>query len=54
MSEHAFFRVAVAGAAGAVGKQIWRLPAERSFPLSGLKLLSSSRSVGTIIKFKGE
>jgi aspartate-semialdehyde dehydrogenase len=45
--------VAVVGATGAVGQQILKLLAERDFPIGDLKLLSSSRSAGTEIKFKG-
>jgi aspartate-semialdehyde dehydrogenase len=46
------FNVAVVGATGAVGEQITKLLDERNFPVNELKLLSSKRSAGTIIKFK--
>lgn len=46
------YNVAVVGATGAVGEQIIRLLEERNFPINELKLLASSRSKGTPIKFK--
>lgn len=46
--------VAVVGATGAVGEQILGLLDKREFPISHLKLLSSARSAGTIINFKGQ
>ncbi|MBW5444517.1 aspartate-semialdehyde dehydrogenase [Cohnella sp. CFH 77786] len=54
MSDQRLFNVAVVGATGAVGEQILRLLAERDFPLKSLKLLSSARSAGTKIPFKGQ
>ncbi|AOZ94275.1 aspartate-semialdehyde dehydrogenase [Paenibacillus crassostreae] len=48
------FNVAVVGATGAVGEQIIGLLEKRDFPISKLKLLSSARSAGTVIKFKGQ
>lgn len=54
MSSRTLFNVAVVGATGAVGEQIIRLLEERSFPLASLKLLSSARSAGTKLKFKGQ
>lgn len=48
------FNVAVVGATGAVGEQITRLLEERNFPINELKLLSSARSAGTVITFKGQ
>jgi aspartate-semialdehyde dehydrogenase len=53
MSTQTLFNVAVVGATGAVGEQILRLLAERSFPIGSLKLLSSARSAGTQISFGG-
>lgn len=47
------FNVAVVGATGAVGEQIIGLLDKRDFPIAKLKLLSSARSAGTVIKFKG-
>ncbi|WP_276352445.1 aspartate-semialdehyde dehydrogenase [Cohnella caldifontis] len=54
MSEQTLFNVAVVGATGAVGEQIIRLLSERDFPIKSLKLLSSARSAGTKIPFKGQ
>ncbi|MGG1313411.1 MULTISPECIES: aspartate-semialdehyde dehydrogenase [Cohnella] len=54
MSNPTSFNVAVVGATGAVGEQIIRLLAERNFPIKSLKLLSSARSAGTQIEFKGK
>jgi aspartate-semialdehyde dehydrogenase len=54
MSDQRLFNVAVVGATGAVGEQILRLLAERDFPIQNLKLLSSARSAGTKISFKGQ
>ncbi|MDB4867802.1 MAG: aspartate-semialdehyde dehydrogenase [Cohnella sp.] len=53
MSTQTLFNVAVVGATGAVGEQILRLLAERSFPIKSMKLLSSARSAGTKISFQG-
>jgi aspartate-semialdehyde dehydrogenase len=54
MSDQPLFHVAVVGATGAVGEQILKLLAERNFPIKSLKLLSSARSAGTKIVFKGQ
>jgi aspartate-semialdehyde dehydrogenase len=48
------FHVAVVGATGAVGEQILKTLENRDFPISKLTLLSSKRSAGTKIEFKGE
>ncbi|MGD6816115.1 aspartate-semialdehyde dehydrogenase [Metabacillus sp. 113a] len=48
------YRVAVIGATGAVGQQMLKTLEERDFPISELKLLSSERSAGTTITFKGK
>lgn len=45
--------VAVVGATGAVGHELLQLLHSRSFPLSSLKLLASSRSAGQTIDFGG-
>lgn len=47
-------RVAILGATGAVGTELLTLLEERNFPLSELKLLSSPRSQGKTLTFKGE
>lgn len=54
MRAHAGVNVAVLGATGAVGKQIVRLLEEREFPIKTLKLLSSARSAGAKVSFRGE
>jgi aspartate-semialdehyde dehydrogenase len=54
MSTQTLFNVAVVGATGAVGEQIRKLLEERNFPIATLKLLSSARSAGTTIDFKGK
>ncbi len=46
--------VSVAGATGAVGEELLRLLDVRDFPVAGLKLLASSRSAGTTLRFRGE
>ncbi|MBS2969036.1 aspartate-semialdehyde dehydrogenase [Metabacillus sp. KIGAM252] len=48
------YRVAVTGATGAVGQQMLKTLEERNFPISELKLLSSERSAGKTITFKGK
>lgn len=45
--------VVVAGATGAVGRTMVRVLEERDFPVAELRLLSSSRSAGTSLTFKG-
>lgn len=54
MSNQKLFNVAVVGATGAVGEQILKLLESRNFPIEKLKLLSSARSAGTKITFKGQ
>lgn len=53
MSNHGF-HVAVLGATGAVGQQIVKTLERRNFPIKKLTLLSSARSAGTEMQFKGE
>ena len=48
------YNVAVAGVTGAVGKVFLSILEERNFPVRNLKVLASSRSAGTKIKFKNE
>jgi len=48
------FNVAIVGATGAVGTELLQLLEQREFPLRGLKLLASPKSVGKVLKFKGE
>jgi aspartate-semialdehyde dehydrogenase len=47
------YRVAIAGATGAVGVEFLRLLEERHFPLSELRLLASARSHGKTMRFEG-
>jgi aspartate-semialdehyde dehydrogenase len=48
------YRVAVAGATGAVGQVMLELLAEREFPISELAVLASSRSAGKQVEFNGK
>ncbi|WP_018922500.1 aspartate-semialdehyde dehydrogenase [Salsuginibacillus kocurii] len=48
------FNVAVVGATGAVGEQMLKTLEEKDFPIDSLKLLSSKRSAGKKLTFKGE
>ena len=50
MSQH----VAIAGATGAVGTEFLKLLEVRDFPMKSLRLLASSRSAGSKLKFRGE
>ena len=50
MSQH----VAIAGATGAVGTEFLKLLEARDFPMKSLRLLASSRSAGSKLKFRGE
>ena len=45
------FRVAVAGATGAVGREILKTLAERNFPISEVAALASGRSAGSQVSF---
>jgi len=47
------YRVAIAGATGAVGVEFLRLLEERHFPISELRLLASARSAGKKMSFSG-
>ena len=47
-------RVAVVGATGAVGTEMLRILEERAFPMGELVALSSARSAGRTIPFRGE
>lgn len=54
MSNQTMYNVAVVGATGAVGEQILNLLEARNFPIHILKPLSSARSAGKTISFKGK
>ncbi|MDX1764799.1 MAG: aspartate-semialdehyde dehydrogenase [bacterium] len=47
------YNVAVAGATGAVGREMISILEDRKFPVGELKLLASERSVGMTIPFRG-
>ena len=47
-------KVAVLGSSGAVGSELLKILEERDFPISELRLLSSERSEGKKVKWKGE
>lgn len=46
-----FYNVAVAGATGAVGREVVAILLQRKFPIKNLKLFSSARSAGQKVKF---
>ncbi|QIZ67377.1 aspartate-semialdehyde dehydrogenase [Geobacillus subterraneus] len=48
------YHVAVVGATGAVGQQMVRALEDRNFPVGTLTLLSSERSAGKKMRFRGE
>lgn len=48
------FNVAILGATGAVGREMFGILQERNFPINSLKLLASPRSAGKEFDFKGE
>ena len=47
-------KVAVLGSSGAVGSELLNILEERDFPISELVLLSSQRSEGKMVRWKGE
>ena len=47
------FNVAVVGATGAVGEELFRVMEEVDFPVGELLPLASAKSVGMEIEFKG-
>ena len=48
------YRVAIVGATGAVGIEMIKTLERRNFPVSSLRLLASSRSIGKRLPFRGE
>jgi len=48
------YNVAIVGATGMVGQEFIKILEERKFPLNGLRLLASDRSVGRKVYFGGE
>ncbi len=53
MSKKSSYKVAIAGATGAVGETLLSILAERDFPISELVPLASERSAGEQIEFAG-
>lgn len=53
MEQNKGFHVAVVGATGAVGQQMLHTLEKKNFPISKLTLLSSARSAGKKVEFKG-
>ncbi|MDY0321883.1 MAG: aspartate-semialdehyde dehydrogenase [Arcobacteraceae bacterium] len=47
------YNVAVVGATGAVGEELFRILEEMNFPVGNLLPLASARSAGSMIEFKG-
>ena len=47
-------KVAIAGATGAVGREMLKVLEEREFPVGELVLLASERSAGNPVEFRGE
>lgn len=45
--------VAILGATGAVGREMMKILAERSFPVEELRLLASPRSAGQKLLWQG-
>ncbi|PWA13556.1 aspartate-semialdehyde dehydrogenase [Pueribacillus theae] len=54
MSQNQTYNVAIVGATGAVGQQLLNTIESRNFPIKNLSLLSSKRSAGKAINFKGK
>lgn len=54
MTDRKAYNVAIVGATGAVGQQILNTLERRNFPIKNLTLLSSARSSGKKISFKGK
>src|SRR5438105_5540540 len=48
------YHIAVVGATGAVGAELLRVLERRSFPTASLRPISSTRSAGKSISFRGE
>jgi aspartate-semialdehyde dehydrogenase len=54
IAQNSAARVAIVGATGAVGVEILRVLERRNFPVAGLRLLASKRSVGKTLQFRGK
>src|SRR5689334_18301262 len=53
-SRTAGYTIAVVGATGAVGREFLRIAEKRDLPIKSLRLLASSRSAGSTMRFRGE
>ncbi|MBS4189285.1 aspartate-semialdehyde dehydrogenase [Bacillus sp. FJAT-49705] len=54
MEQKKGYHIAVLGATGAVGQQMIQSLEKKDFPISRLTLLSSARSAGNTVRYKGE
>ncbi|GAB3067006.1 aspartate-semialdehyde dehydrogenase [Virgibacillus ainsalahensis] len=54
MTEKNTYNIAVVGATGAVGQKITKILENKDLPINELKLLSSQRSAGKKVQFKGK
>ena len=54
MSKKTAYKVAMAGATGAVGETLLGILAERKFPISELVPLASAKSAGGKVEFAGK
>lgn len=54
MGENRKFNLAIVGASGLVGRKMIQVLEERNFPVGAVKLYSSERSAGKLIKFGSE
>ena len=48
------YNVAILGATGAVGRRMIDQLAKSTIPVKSVKLLASSRSAGTVLKFRNQ
>ena len=48
------YNVGILGATGAVGQEMMKILAERSFPVGELHLLASARSAGKVVSWQGQ
>ncbi|HHD80959.1 MAG TPA: aspartate-semialdehyde dehydrogenase, partial [Campylobacterales bacterium] len=48
------YNIAVVGASGAVGEELFRVLEEQNFPVANLLPLASANSAGNIIEFAGQ
>ena len=48
------YKIGILGASGAVGQEMMKILAERSFPIEELHLFASARSAGKVVSFQGK